>query len=60
MSRRESPEGTREVQITGDLDRPAAEALQLEVRRLLRQHGLEVAGIRIERITEEEIDASPA
>ena len=46
------------VEITADVDRPGAEALQLEVRRLLRRHGLEVGAILIEKLAAD--DADPA
>ena len=36
------------LEISGDLDRYAAEVLRLEIRRLARQHQLEVREIRIE------------
>jgi len=38
------------VEITGELDRQAAEALQLELRRLARRYNLEVEDLRIEPI----------
>ena len=36
-------------QISGDLDRPALEALHLELRRLAARHGVEVAEFRVEQ-----------
>jgi hypothetical protein len=36
------------VEVSGQLDRRAAEALQLEARRLARRYGLEVDAIRVE------------
>ena len=37
-----------ELLVSGDLDRHAAEALRLEVRRLAKQHGLEIV-VRVEK-----------
>jgi ABC-type uncharacterized transport system substrate-binding protein len=45
---REPP--TRRLAITSSGDRNELEALQLEIRRLAREHGLEVTDIRIERV----------
>jgi hypothetical protein len=36
------------VEITGDLDRQAAEVLWLELRRLARHHNVEIEDFRIE------------
>jgi hypothetical protein len=41
-----------ELRLSGDLDRHAAEALRLEVRRLAKQHGLEVM-VRVEKVLAE-------
>jgi len=40
----------RRLAITSSGDRNALEALQLEIRRLAREHGIEVTDIRIERV----------
>jgi hypothetical protein len=45
---REPP--TRRLAITSSGDRNELEALQLEIRRLAREHGIEVTDIRIERV----------
>jgi hypothetical protein len=37
-----------ELSVSGDLDRHAAEALWLEVRRFARQHGVNIA-VRVEK-----------
>jgi hypothetical protein len=58
--RRSSPEAVRGLEITGELDRAAAEALQLEVRRLLRRHGLEAGAIVIEKIAGDARPSEPA
>jgi hypothetical protein len=36
------------VEVEGDLDEHAAEALRLQIRRLARQHGLALCDVRIE------------
>jgi hypothetical protein len=41
------------IEIIGDLDRNAVEALQLEIRRLGRQYAVEI-DVRVERVTAEE------
>jgi hypothetical protein len=41
------------LEISGDLDRYAAEVLRLEIRRLARRHQIEVREIRIEPAPEE-------
>lgn len=46
------------IEITGDLDRKAVEALQLEIRRLIQRFGMSVTELRIERISAEEEDSS--
>jgi hypothetical protein len=45
------------IEITGDLDRNAIEALQLEIRRLGRQYAVEI-DVRIERVPAEEQGSS--
>jgi hypothetical protein len=42
------------VEITGDLDRQAAEALWLELRRLARRYAVEIEDFRIEDVDEAE------
>lgn len=37
------------IEITGDMDRKAVEALQLEIRRLARLHGVRISDLRMER-----------
>lgn len=39
---------TERIEITGELDRQAAEALQLELRRLARRYGVAVENLVIE------------
>jgi hypothetical protein len=41
---------TRRLTLTTTGDRHELEALQLEIRRLARAHGMEVTDLRIERI----------
>ena len=48
MSEREGGKHQR-IEIAGDLDRKAAEALQLELRHLARLQGVEIRDLRIER-----------
>ncbi len=44
------PESLRcQVEVSGPLDRAGIEALKLELRRLLQDHGVEVTAIRVER-----------
>jgi hypothetical protein len=42
----------RRIELTGDLDRHAAEALQLEIRRLAKRYGIEIEEFRIEEAGE--------
>lgn len=44
---------TREIKVAGTFDRLEAEALALEVRRLARLHGIELARLRVERAEDE-------
>lgn len=46
------------IEITGDLDRTAVEALQLEIRHLARLHGVRIADVRIDRAPADEQDSS--
>ena len=43
----------RRIEISGDLNRHAAEALYLEVRRLARRYGVDIKEFRIEKVTGE-------
>jgi hypothetical protein len=53
----EESDGLR-IEITGGLDRKAAEALRLEIRRLGQLHGVRITAVRIERAPADERDAS--
>jgi hypothetical protein len=44
-----SGEGIPRLEIRGRMDRHAAEALQLEARRLAKRYGIDIQGIRLER-----------
>jgi|RhiMetdeSRZDD1v2_1073273.scaffolds.fasta_scaffold180881_2 hypothetical protein len=46
-------EASRRVELDVRLDAHALEALQLEVRRLSRRHGLEVTRIEVRKILDE-------
>lgn len=48
--RKKSGEAEERFEITGDLDRQAAEALELELRRLAQRHGVEITELRIETV----------
>ncbi len=39
------------IEIRGDLDRHAAEALYLEIRRVARRYGLDIREFRVEKVT---------
>ena len=41
------------IEISGDLGRHAVEALQLEIRRLAKRHGVEITELRIETVDDE-------
>jgi uncharacterized protein (DUF58 family) len=41
------------LEVVGDLDAAAAEALRLEIRRLARRHGVAVLELRIDRQSSE-------
>ncbi|MBI3457547.1 MAG: hypothetical protein HY002_17345 [Candidatus Rokubacteria bacterium] len=43
-------EAVHRIEITGIPDRHAAEALQLEIRRLARRYGIDIREIRIEEV----------
>jgi hypothetical protein len=47
--------GALEISISVEMDRQAAEAVQLEARRLLEQAGLRVVVVKVRR----EVDAGP-
>ena len=42
-----------QIEISGDLGRHVVEALQLEIRRLARRHGVEITELRIETVDDE-------
>ena len=44
-----SVERSTRLEISGRMDRHAAEALQLEARRLAKRYGIDIKGIRLER-----------
>jgi len=44
-----SGERSTRLEISGRMDRHAAEALQLEARRLAKRYGIDIKGIRLER-----------
>ena len=44
------------IELIGDLEPHAAEALRLELRRLARRHDVEVTDLRVERDTGERRD----
>jgi len=41
------------IEITGNLDRHAVEALQLELRRLAKRTGVDIQELRVERVEAE-------
>lgn len=47
------PGSAQRIEVTAELDRHAAEALTLEVRRLARRHGVDIKEVRIEREADE-------
>lgn len=46
------------LEVRGDLDRRAAEALLLEIRALARRHGVSVKSARVEIVPDAEADPS--
>ena len=44
---KKSDEAQESFEIAGDLDRRAAEALELELRKLAQRHGVEITDFRI-------------
>lgn len=55
MSIEENPrrQDVHRIEITGDLGRHAVEALQIEIRRLAKGHGIEISALRIERLSDD-------
>ncbi len=52
MTDRDADSSIRAVEVTGAMGRHAGEALQLEIRRLAKQHGIEIAACRIDKAEE--------
>ncbi|HXD98808.1 MAG TPA: hypothetical protein VN646_19815 [Candidatus Acidoferrum sp.] len=50
-------EESGQVQLVGDLDAHAAEALRLQIRRLARQHGVDLTAVTIETEPDEPTSA---
>lgn len=50
---RKSRQMLRRVQVAGDLDRHAIEALYLEIRQLAKRYEVEVKGFRVEKVADE-------
>lgn len=50
MGQTDSDESVYDFAITGDLDRHAAEALYLELRRLAKRYGFDIKEFRIEKV----------
>lgn len=50
---KDSARRIRHIEISGDLDRHAAEALQLEIRRVAKRYGVDIKDIRIEKLEED-------
>ncbi len=48
--KKDSAEAGHRIEISGTLDRHAVEVLQLELRRLAKRYGLEIKGLRVERL----------
>jgi hypothetical protein len=42
-------DGMEELEATGELDAHTAEALRLQIRRLARQHGIELGEVTVRR-----------
>lgn len=55
MKQKSFDEALRRIEITGDLNRHAAEALYLEIRRLARRYGVDIKEFRIEKVTGETV-----
>ena len=43
-------EAVHRIEITGSLDRHSAEALQIEIRRLAKRHGIAIKTMRLARV----------
>lgn len=54
----DADEVTHRLEITGDLDRQALEALHLEIRRLAKRYGIDITRIQIEKVMEGMQDSS--
>jgi hypothetical protein len=52
--RKRSAQSARRFEITSAADRHMLEALQLEIRRLAREHGYEVTDVRITDVEDDE------
>ena len=52
MADANAPEIVHRLEIAGALTRQDVEALELEIRRLAKQSGVEIAALRIEQIEE--------
>jgi hypothetical protein len=52
MERQDNSALVHRMEIVGDMDRHAMEALYLEVRRLAKRYGVEVKGFRIESVAD--------
>jgi len=53
----DSPDDDSElIELIGDLEPHAAEALRLELRRLARRHGVEITDLRVDRDSGERAD----
>jgi hypothetical protein len=52
-------QSVRRIQITSTADRHTLEALQLEIRRLAREHGYEVTDVRITDVDDDEPRPTP-
>jgi ABC-type uncharacterized transport system substrate-binding protein len=57
--RKRPTQSVRRIQITSAADRHALEALQLEIRRLAREHGYEVTDVRITDVEDDEPRPTP-
>lgn len=51
LSRKGFGEPVHRIEIRGDLDRHAVEALYLEIRRLARRYGFDISEFRVEKVT---------
>ncbi len=53
--KKDSAEADDCIEIRGTLDRHAVEVLQLELRRLAKRYGVEVKGLRVERVEKDSL-----